>query len=87
MTTQTLALICLYGVIGTLEDFVVSLFYRAIAERRAVPAASISFIHTLLAVFIVGSIIVSKSPWLLLSYSLGGAIGTYAGVKNNRRKP
>ena len=84
---ENLALIALYGVIGTLEDFVISLYYDAIARRKAIPAASISFVHTLLAIFVVGSIIVSKSPWLLLSYSLGGAIGTFAGVKNNRRKP
>lgn len=84
--TPNLALLLLYGTIGTIEDFIVSLFYRAIAEKRAARSAGISFIHTLLTLFVVASIIISGNFWLLLAYSIGGAVGTYCGVSNNRRK-
>jgi len=55
---MSLALLLLYGAIGTIEDFIVSLFYSAIAERRAVRSAAISFVHTLLTLFVVASIII-----------------------------
>lgn len=71
----------LFAVIGTIEDFGVSLYYVAIAEKRPVRSSVISFLHTLLAIFVVASIVVSKSPWPLLFYAGGGAIGTYCGVR------
>jgi hypothetical protein len=77
--------ICLFALIGTLEDYIVSLYYRAIADRMALRASAISVFHTLMAVFVVGNCITSNSIWPLVAYALGGGIGTYAGVKWNRK--
>ena len=71
----------LFAVIGTLEDYLISWYYLFISEKRAAPSAAISFVHTLLAVFVVASVIVSESPWPLLAYAFGGAVGTYCGVR------
>jgi len=73
--------IALFAVIGTAEDFIVSCYYRALAERRAGRTAAISFFHTLLAVFVIGSCINAASPWPLLAYAAGGAVGSYLGVR------
>ena len=77
----------LFAVIGTLEDFIVSLYYIAIGEGRPLKSAIISTIHTVLAIFVVATVIVSRSPWPLLAYAVGGGVGTYCGVSHrNRRK-
>jgi hypothetical protein len=49
-------------------------------------AAVISTAHTLLAVFVVASVIVSNDLGLLIGYSLGGGAGTYIGVKHGSVK-
>jgi hypothetical protein len=75
----------LFAVIGTIEDYTVGLYYRAISEKRAVRSAVISGLHTILAVFVVASVIASESPWPLLAYAFGGGIGTYCAVNSGRK--
>jgi uncharacterized membrane protein len=81
-----LPLCLLFAVIGTIEDFIVSLYYIAIGEGRALRSAIISTIHTVLAIFVVATVIVSRSPWPLLFYALGGGVGTYCGVRHRNKK-
>jgi hypothetical protein len=75
-------ILCLvFFLLGAIEDFVVSLFYRAIADKKATRAGIISSVHTLLAVFVVASIIKGNSFLPLCAYALGGGMGTWLGVK------
>jgi hypothetical protein len=76
-----LTLCLVFFLLGAIEDFVVSLFYRAIADKKATRAGVISSVHTLLAVFVVASIIKGNSFLPLCAYALGGGFGTFAGVK------
>lgn len=80
---MNLALCALFGAIGLAEDFIVSCYYVAIAEKKAVRAGLISAFHTVLAVFVVASVIKSESLWPMLFYAVGGGIGCWAGVKIN----
>jgi hypothetical protein len=82
---KNLSLCALYGVLGCLEDYIVVWYYRFIAEKRPVHSAVISWFHTLLAVFVVASVITSESVLPLLCYATGGAIATYLGVRMNRK--
>lgn len=86
MNLPLLPMCFLFAVIGTIEDFCIGLYYRAIAEKRAVRSAVISGLHTVLAVFVVASVIASESPWPLLAYALGGSVGTYCAVSSGRKK-
>jgi uncharacterized membrane protein len=79
MTTP--ALCALFGVLGCLEDYIVSLYYRAISAKNASRSAGISFIHTCLVVFILAALITGHDILPMLSYAFGGACGTYLGVK------
>jgi hypothetical protein len=81
MNLALLPMCLLFAVIGTIEDWIVAQFYRAVAEKQAFRCSAISFIHTLLAVFVVGAIIVSESPLLLVCYATGGAVGMYVGTR------
>jgi hypothetical protein len=76
-----LTLCLVFFLLGAIEDFVVSLFYRAIADKKATRAGVISSVHTLLAVFVVASIIKGNSFLPLCAYALGGGAGTWLGVK------
>ena len=78
---KMMGLCLLFFVIGLAEDFIVSCYYRAIADKKALRSAGISFVHTLLAIFVVASIIKGDSIILLLFYAGGGFCGTYLGVK------
>jgi hypothetical protein len=77
----TLGLCGLFFGIGLAEDFIVSRYYLAIAKKQAFRSAAISFVHTLLAVFVVASIIRGDSVLLLIAYAGGGFCGTFAGVR------
>ena len=78
---KTMGLCLLFFGLGLVEDFVVSLYYRAIAKKQAMRSAVISLGHTLLAVFVVASIIKGDLILPFLFYAVGGGIGTYLGVK------
>jgi hypothetical protein len=78
---ETMGLCLLFFVIGLAEDFIVSLYYRAISKKQAFRSAVISFVHTLVAIFVVASIIKGDSLLLLVCYAMGGFVGTYLGVK------
>jgi hypothetical protein len=77
-----LTLCLVFFLLGAIEDFVISLFYRAIADKKATRAGIISSVHTLLAVFVVASIIKGNSFLPLCAYSAGGGLGTWFGVKH-----
>jgi hypothetical protein len=81
MDMKTLYLCVIFFLLGAVEDFVISLFYRAIADKRATRAGIISAVHTLLAVFVVASIIKGNSFLPLCAYAAGGGLGTWTGVK------
>ena len=78
---MSLALCGLFFVVGVIEDWVVSRYYLAIGKKQAGRAAGISMFHTLLALFVVASIIKGDNLWMLLFYAAGGGLGTYLGVK------
>jgi hypothetical protein len=83
---MSLALLCAaYGLVGCFEDYLVSWYYLFVSQKRAVPSALISWVHTLLAVFVIAGVITSDSVLPLLCYATGGAAGTYAGVKWNKK--
>lgn len=83
---KNLALLVLYFGLGLLEDYIVSWYYFFLGRREALKTAGVSLVHTLLAVFVVASIIVSND-WLLLgAYAIGGSVGTYIGVKHGKTK-
>lgn len=84
---KTLGLLILYFGLGLAEDYLVSWYYFFLGRKEAAKTAGISLVHTLLAVFVVASIIVSNDVWLLLAYAGGGAVGTYIGVKHGKSKP
>jgi hypothetical protein len=81
MAMKTLGLCLLFCIIGLAEDFIVSKFYLAIAKKQAFRAGGISFILTLLTMFVVSNIVKGDSVPLLLCYATGGWVGTYLGVK------
>ncbi|MCK9597981.1 MAG: hypothetical protein M0R06_03005 [Sphaerochaeta sp.] len=78
---KTLGLCILFCAIGAIEDLVVAYYYANLARRRAFRTAAISGVHTLLAVFVVATIITGDSIPLLLCYAAGGFCGTYAAVR------
>lgn len=78
---ETLGLCILFCAIGAVEDLIVAAYYFNLAKKRAFRTAVISGVHTLLAVFVVATIITGDSIPLLLCYALGGSLGTFAGVK------
>jgi hypothetical protein len=77
-----MGLCLLFFVIGLAEDFIVSKFYLEIARKRAFRAGGISFILTIMTMFVVSNIIRGDSVVLLLCYAGGGWVGTWLGVKH-----
>jgi hypothetical protein len=78
---MTPILCVIFAAVGLVEDYIVSRYYRAIAEKKAIRSSVISFVHTLLAIFVVASIIKGNSIPLLICYATGGAVGTWIGVR------
>jgi hypothetical protein len=82
MDMKTLYLCAIFGGLGLIEDFIVSQYYKSISAKKAARSAVISLVHTLLAIFVVASIIRGDSVPLMICYAVGGAGGTYLGVKH-----
>jgi hypothetical protein len=82
MDMKTLYLCALFGGLGLVEDFIVTLYYSSVAKKKSVRAGVISTLHTLLAVFVVASIIRGDSIPMLVCYAVGGGVGCYLGVKH-----
>jgi hypothetical protein len=82
MDMKTLYLCVIFFLLGAIEDFVVTLFYSSVARKKSVRAGIISTLHTLLAVFVVASIIRGDSVPMLVCYAVGCGIGCYLGVKH-----
>ena len=78
---KSLALCALFGILGCVEDYIVSLYYRAISAKNASRSAIISFAHTCLVVFILAALITGHEVLPMLFYAFGGSVGTYLGVK------
>ena len=73
--------------LGFLMDLVISLHYRFIAEKRAIPASISSSIY-LVASFLVYKHIISDSGSTLvgsISYAIGAGGGCYLAVAYNRK--
>ena len=79
---RTMGLCLLFFVVGAVEDFVVSCFYRSLQQKRALRTSLISVGHTFLAIFVVSAIIQGDSILLLTFYALGGGVGIFLGVKH-----
>jgi hypothetical protein len=76
-------LLCVaFFAIGLVEDFIVGLYYTNLSQKRAFKTAGISTVHTLLAVFVVATIITGDSIPLLACYAIGGGVGTFLVVKH-----
>lgn len=75
----------IYFFAGVLEDFLVTVDLRLIAEKRVIPATIISFIATLVALFVLYDILVrldtERSLVAIIIYAAGIATGTFLGMK------
>jgi hypothetical protein len=81
MDMKTLYLCVIFAALGLVEDYIVSRYYLALARKQAGRTAAISLVHTLLAIFVVASIIRGDSVPLMICYAVGGAGGTWLGVR------
>lgn len=59
-------------------DFVWAKYTTAIAEKRAMPAASWAILITLLSGYVITSYV--NDPWMLAPAAAGAFAGTYAAV-------
>jgi hypothetical protein len=73
----SLAGFCLMG-IGT--DVMVVLYYRSIQAQRSVTAMILSFMLTIVPLFIAERGITTRRPSVFLLYAIGAAIGTALGM-------
>ena len=75
----------LYFLAGVLEDFLVTVDLRLIAEKKVIPATLVSFIATLIGLFILYNILTKldsdRSIAAIITYAAGIATGTFLGMK------
>jgi len=75
----------LYFVIGLLQDVLGTLDTQAIIDIHPWKSAFISFIMTVLGVYVFAGIVLSDDMiGLTAAYALGGAVGSYYAVKRKR---
>jgi hypothetical protein len=79
-------LFLLYLGLGIVIDFLITIQYRAVSEKRVWLATLMSFAITLIGTLLIQEIVVSKSIGLILSYALGTGIGTFIGMVVKRCK-
>jgi hypothetical protein len=77
--------ILIYFSLGILNDILVTLYYILINKGNAIFASFTTFLITLLNFFVIGKIVVSTNWILILTYSLGCAIGCFVIVKLNKK--
>jgi hypothetical protein len=61
-------------------DVMVVLYYRSIQAQRSVMAMILSFVLTIIPLFVVERGISMRMPLIFLSYALGAAFGTMFGM-------
>jgi len=75
----------LYFIAGVVEDFLVTVDLRLIAEKRVIPATLVSFVATLIALFVLYNILArldaERSIIAIIIYAAGIATGTFLGMK------
>jgi uncharacterized protein YebE (UPF0316 family) len=75
----------LYFIAGVVEDFLVTVDLRLIAEKRVIPATLVSFVATLIALFVLYNILArldaERSVIAIIIYAAGIATGTFLGMK------
>lgn len=69
-----------YFALGCLTDMGVTLYYRAVSSQMLWQAAGLSFLVTLIPLFIAERGINTKRRSLFLWYAVGCALGTAAGM-------
>lgn len=75
-----------YFLVGVLLDVLGTIDTQCIIDKKPFKSAIISFMITMVWVFILSSIIVSSDKVIAtISYALGGAVGSYFTVKRNRK--
>jgi len=76
-----------YFLAGVLQDFLLTLNWRFIAKERIMPASILSFITTIVSMFVLYTIITQldreRSVIAILVYASGIAVGTILGMKTN----
>jgi putative flippase GtrA len=69
-----------FCIVGIGMDVLVVLYYRSILARMVVLAALISFLLTIVPLFVAQLGITNKRPSIFLVYAIGAAIGTVLGM-------
>ena len=75
----------IYYLAGVLEDFLVTVDLRLIAAKRVLPATILSFIATLVGLFVLYDILTrldaERSIIAIVTYAAGIATGTFLAMK------
>jgi hypothetical protein len=71
----------IYFAVGLLRDALATLWYQAVSGGRAYKAGGVGGGLTAFDIVILGLLIHSWAPALIVSYSLGTGVGTYLIVK------
>ena len=75
----------LYFLAGVLQDFLLTLNWRFISKEKAIPAAVLSFVVTVMGMLVLYNILTQldkqKSIVVVLVYALGIGTGTLLGMK------
>jgi hypothetical protein len=69
-----------FFLVGTVTDIMVVLYYRAISQHSILPSILLSFMLTIVPLFIAERGITKRQPMIFLSYALGAALGTWLGL-------
>ena len=76
-----------YFLVGALLDILGTIDTQCIIDKKPLKSAIISFVITMVWVFILSSIIVSPDKVIAtICYALGGSVGAYFTVKRRRSK-
>lgn len=74
----------MYFLAGVIQDFLIAKYYLALTERKAILAAMIG---SLLTVLTLGVFNLSfGKAWPLMAYAIGTGIGTWIGCKHGERE-
>jgi hypothetical protein len=69
-----------FFLVGVVTDIMVVLYYRSISLGSALPSVILSFMLTVVPLFIAERGITKRQPMVFLSYALGASLGTWIGL-------
>jgi len=69
-----------FFLVGTVTDIMVVLYYRSINQRSILPSILLSFMLTIVPLFIAERGITKRQPMIFLAYGVGAALGTWLGL-------